>query len=397
MYYQPTLLDKHNPLLLLTIKRMRDRHLVDENGHALIDFSTQCYLGLDNHPDIIQAQIEGLRTYGNVVPWSRSVAIFDLFEQAERALAALVGGEATNLFISTTLLNHGVIPALSGSPDSLIAFEKFSHLTSFEGALIAQAKGAQIIQWQDEYELESILKSSPHTKKLIITDGVNSMSGDYADLPVLDVLAKKHGAILYVDDAHGFGVVGENPSDCHPYGQKGSGLVRYFNLSYDNILYVGCFSKAYGLPGAFIVSSRQIKEFLLTHATPHDLGFSGQASVIKGLLKAFEINAHEGNLTRNRIYEYTQLIVEKLTGFGFSLHRKETPFPIITIAIREDERFLKMCQMLYRNGILATAEPSTVTSYDACHLLRLTITNGLSHRDIEHLIAVFSKIKNSIL
>lgn len=380
-----------NPLLFLTIKSIKRKHLTDDKGRTLIDFSTQGYLGFDHNQDILKAQIKGLKQFGNVVPWARTVAVFDLYAEVEKILAELVGSEETNLFLSTTLLNHGVISALAGHDNALIAFEQYSHMSSFEGALLAKAKGAKIELWSDKKTLESILESSPHVLKLIVTDGVYPTSGSYADLPSLDKLAKKYDAILYVDDAHGFGVVGEMPSHNCPYGKKGNGLVRYFNLSYDNILYVGCFSKAYGLPGAFIACTKKIKNFLLAHATPHDLGYSGQASTMVGLLKAMEINKINGEITRDKLYKQVEFISHGLERMGFSLNKK-TPFPIVTIAITEEEKFINACKALYKHGILVTPEPFISTPQGIRHLLRITITHGLTHKDLRSLLDAFSEI-----
>lgn len=393
------LMDSMPPLLGLLIQSMEGRHVRDNTGHNLIDFSTQGYLGFDTHPEIIDAQIIGLKKYGNVVPWSRTVAIFDIFTDVEKRLAELMGAETSNIFLSTTLLNHGVISALAGHNDALIAFDQSSHMSSFEGALLAKSKGATLCTWSTMDELEVILQESIHTTKLIITDGVNSMSGSYADVPALNLLAKKHKALLYIDDAHGFGVVGENPTPDYPYGKRGNGLVRYYDCDYDTILYVGCFSKAYGLPGAFIACSAPMKEFLLHHATPHDLGFSGQGSVMMGLLKAMDINDDDGDHRRQKLFEMTHFIQSQLSSLSpsLSIYQKTTPFPIISIALPNNSLFLNACRTLYEQGILVTAEPSHSHHKDSVNLLRITLTHGLIHKDLRALIDAFKKIGSTTL
>ncbi|MBX9977537.1 MAG: pyridoxal phosphate-dependent aminotransferase family protein, partial [Alphaproteobacteria bacterium] len=390
----PSSMDSMNPLLGLNITSMKGRHIIDDSNHHLIDFSTQGYLGFDIHPAIVDAQISGLKKYGNVVPWSRTVGVFDIFTEVEKRLADLVRAPSANIFLSTTLLNHGVIPALAGHTDALIAFEKSSHMSSYEGALLAKEKGATLCTWRTTNDLDALLQGSTHSTKLIITDGVNSMNGSYADIPALDLLTKKHKTLLYIDDAHGFGVVGENPSPDYPYGKRGNGLVRYFGCDYETILYVGCFSKAYGLPGAFIACSAPMKEFLLHHATPHDLGISGQGSVMMGLLKAMDINDDDGDHRRQKLFEMTHFIQSQLSSLSpsLSIYQKTTPFPIISIALPNNSLFLKACRTLYEQGILVTAEPSHSHHKDSVNLLRITLTHGLIHKDLRALIDAFKKI-----
>ncbi|MBP9781860.1 aminotransferase class I/II-fold pyridoxal phosphate-dependent enzyme, partial [Candidatus Woesebacteria bacterium] len=249
-----------SPMFNVVATKVNKRHIELADGYWLGDFGTQDYLSLDFEPDVINSVIDATQKYGTVVAWCRLVATVNLFTQAEKEVAELVGAEAANIFASTTLLNHGVIPALLGK-DGVMFLDKAGHATLYEGAKIARDSGATLVSFpQDDFTaLEKLLiEHQDNPKKLIVTDGVYSMTGEYANLPVLDALAKKYNALLYVDDAHGFGVVGEDPSSEFPYGHKGNGLVKYYGLNYDNIVYVGCFSKAYGSYGAFIASSKPI-------------------------------------------------------------------------------------------------------------------------------------------
>src|SRR5262245_8628244 len=274
-----------SPMFGVVIRKAHQRRLEDQHGHWLADFATQDYLGLDFDPEVIQAAVAGTREYGTVVPWCRLVAINEVFLQVEEAVARLIGTEAVNIFASTTLLNHGVIPALLGK-DGVFFLDKSGHATMYEGAKIARDSGAKLVPFPtgDLDELDRLLgEHRGAKKKLVAVDGVYSMTGDYPDLPGMDALARKHNALLYVDDAHGFGVVGEGPSAEHPYGRKGNGIVKHFGLDYENILYIGCFSKSYGSFGAFMGCTRKLWNFLLSQATPHDLGGAGPASAMSAV------------------------------------------------------------------------------------------------------------------
>lgn len=418
--------ERANPLLSRDIHTMNGRHLVDKTGHTFVDCSTQGYLGFDHNRDITRAQHKGLDQYGNVVPWSRSVAVFDIFEHMEKKLAHLVKAEASNLFLSTTLLNHGVLAALGGAEVSMLKpvssyqttphkvlflMHHLAHMTCFEGAFLGQARGADLTLWRTPDDLETLLRQCTHGLKIIVTDGVQSMGGFYANLPILHHLAEHYDAYIYVDDAHGFGVVGEggsvmltqpdHPPDTCPYGLSGNGIVRYYALDYERILYVGCLSKAYGLPGAFLACSQKMKDFMLLHATPHDLGMTGQGSVMMGLDHALSINVKQGDAIRLGVYQHVLRLRAALLNAGYTLYEgphvspeiTRTYFPIVTVCIADHAHYLRICQYLYDQGVLVTPEPFGVkdSPIGSGHLLRITITHGLCDADIDYVCDVFEK------
>lgn len=384
---------KASPMFGVVARKVRDRYLEDLKGHYLYDFGTQDYLGIGFDHRQVEAAIDATRKYGTVVAWCRLVATVDLFTQAEDAIAKLVGTEASSIFASTTLLNHGVIPALMGN-DGVMFLDKSAHATMYEGAKIARDSGANLVSFpqNDIATLEKLLiEHKDVKKKLIITDGVYSMTGEYADLPALDKLAKKYDAMLYVDDAHGFGVVGENPDAEHPYGYKGNGLVKYFGLNYDNILYVGCFSKAYGTFGAFVACSNEMKEFFLSQATPHDLGGVGPASAMAALLAGLTINEEEGEDKRLRMSELTQKTMRGLRDLGFIVENK-TGFPIIYVKMEQSDQMVEISKILYENHILLTLSPYPMVKKGE-EGLRVTLTCTNTDEEVDQLISAFKIVK----
>ncbi|KKR45715.1 MAG: Glycine C-acetyltransferase [Parcubacteria group bacterium GW2011_GWB1_40_14] len=377
----------------VVVRKVKDRYLEDLNGHYLYDFGTQDYLGIGFDQKQVEAAVDATRKYGTVVAWCRLVATVDLFTKAEDEIAKLVGTEASSIFASTTLLNHGVIPALMGN-DGVMFLDKSAHATMYEGAKIARDSGATLVSFpqNDMGALEKLLiEHKEAKKKLIITDGVYSMTGDYADLPSLDKLAKKYDAMLFVDDAHGFGVVGEKPDDTHPYGFKGNGLVKYFGLDYDNILYVGCFSKAYGTFGAFVACSKTMKEFFLSQATPHDLGGVGPASAMAALLAGLEINGERGEEKRQRINVLTQKAIKGLKELGYTVENN-TVFPIIYVKMKKPEHMVETSKILYDNHILLTLSPYPMVKKGE-EGLRVTVTCTNTEEEIDQLIEAFKIAK----
>jgi 8-amino-7-oxononanoate synthase len=204
-------------------------------------------------------------------------------------------------------------------------------------------------------------------------------------------LAKKYGALLFVDDAHGFGVVGENPSDEYPYGHRGNGLVNYFGLNYDNIVYVGCFSKAYGSFGAFIACSKQLRDFLISQATPHDLGGAGPASSMCAVQEGLLINEEQGDHLRQRINTLTQRAVDGLTNLGYRLQHS-TKFPIIAVMLGRSEHIIEISEQLYNDHILLTLAPYPMVA-KGHEVLRITVTASNTDEEVDQLILAFAKLK----
>lgn len=387
---------ENSPMFDVALKRVFERELEDTQGHRLIDFSTQDYLGFDFEPDVVNAAIQGTREFGTVVAWCRMVATLEIFNRAEKMVAELVGSESCSIFASTTLLNHGVIPALLGN-DGILFLDKSAHATMYEGAKIARDSGAMLVSFpsNDLQRLEELLlQNKSVAKKLIAVDGVNSMTGGYSDLPGLDRLARKYGALIFVDDAHGFGVVGEEPSRSFPYGRRGNGLVKYFGLNYDNILYIGCFSKAYGTFGSFIACSTRMRNFLLSQATPHDLGGAGPASALSALLAGLMLNADDGDRRRNKTWELVQQALAGLRELGFETHNT-TGFPIISVRLKAAHLMVEASKLLYEHHILATLAPyPSVKKGDEA--IRLTITATNNEKQIEELLSAFAILKGFI-
>lgn len=382
-----------SPMFDCIASQICNRQLVDTNGHRLNDFATQDYLGFSFRPEVIRAADEGAQEFGTFVPWCRLVGALDLYNDLESRVAGLVGTEACSIFTSTTLINHGVIPALLGK-NGVMFLDKSGHMTMYEGAKIARDSGSTLVSFpgHDLAELESLLIQYKNAeKKLICVDGVNSMTGNYCDLPALNELAKKYKALLYVDDAHGFGVVGENPDSTAPYGHKGNGLVKYFGLDYDNILYVACFSKAYGAFGAFVACSRNMRSFLISQATPHDLGGNAPPSAMCAVKAGLVINRAEGEVIRQRIARLTQKTLDGLQSLGFETSNT-TGFPIIPVKIPDSRRMIEISKTLYENNILLTLAPYPMVR-KGDEVLRISVTGSNTEAEVDQLLETFSAIK----
>ena len=249
---------------------VKNRQIRVSEDHWVYDFASCNYLGLDLDADMQQDVATQINKWGVHPSWCRLVASPYLYQEVEEKLAALIGTETALILPTVTLISIGVLPALVGKSGVLL-LDKSGHETMYEAAKIARDNGATLESFhQNNFDkLEQLLiKHKNNPRKVILVDGVYSMSGDFADLPRLVKLAKQYDAIVYVDDAHGFGVVGEDPSQEMPLGRKGNGIVKYFGMDYENIIYVGGCSKAYSSLAAFVGCSRKMRLFSSSLCNP---------------------------------------------------------------------------------------------------------------------------------
>lgn len=382
-----------SPMFGASLKKMDDRHIVDNNGHWLYDFAANDYLGLAMDPAVIDASCQGLKDFGTLQPWCRLVTIVDVVNEVEEKLAALLGTEAVNIFASTTLLSHGSIPALLGK-DGIMFLDKSAHATMYEGGKIARDSGSKLVSFRsgDLETLESQLKEYRHIKKkLIAVDGVYSMTGNFADLPKLQALAKQYDAMLYIDDAHGFGIIGEKPSAEAPFGRRGNGLINYFGLDYENVLYVSSLAKTFGATAAFIACSKAMREFLLSQSTPHDLGHSARVDAMYAALAALEINEQRGDALRSELYGKTSRVIDSLRDMGFDVG-SETRFPIINVWMGNSDLMIEASKVLYEHHILLTLAPYPMVTRGN-ESFRITVTVNNTEAEIDQLLVAFGHLK----
>lgn len=358
------------------------------------DFASCNYLGFDLNDQIIESIEPALKKWGVHPSWCRLVASPNLYAQAEEALANLIGVPDVLMLPTVTLISVGVIPALMGR-DGVMFLDKSAHMTMYEAAKMARDNGAQLKSFthRDYDTLETQLaehKNNP--KKLILLDGAYSMTGNYADFPRLNELAQKYNAILYIDDAHGFGVVGENPTPAMPYGFKGNGVVRHYNGNYDHTLYVGGLSKAYSSLAAFISCTKAMKSFLKAYATPYDLSGPCPTASLQSVLTGLAVNEVHGEIYRKKLYDLTKMAVDGIRELGFYIDN-DTYFPIVSAWIGDTEHLIEASKILWENGILITLAPYPMVKRGQ-ETLRITITAANTVDEVASLIGAFRKIRD---
>src|SRR5262249_19309481 len=243
------------PQMFLTAEKQHGRQVL-VGGRWRCDFASCNYVGLDLHPEVLAAIPPALAEWGVHPSWTRAVASPRPYDELERELAAFLGAPTTLVFPSISLLHIGVLPLLAGH-DGVILKDAEAHHSIHEACLRAQANGTEWVPFPhgDVAQLErKLARQRPGRTKVIATDGVYSMGSSHPPLVEHARLARKYNALLYVDDAHGFGIIGENPDADLPYGHRGNGMVRHFGLDYcsDRIVYVAGLSKSFSSYAAFV-------------------------------------------------------------------------------------------------------------------------------------------------
>jgi 8-amino-7-oxononanoate synthase len=331
-----------------------DGRMIRVGDRWLADFASCNYLGFDLDPEIIAAVPAYLEAWGTHPSWSRLLGSPVLYEQIEARLADLLGSEDALVLPTITHIHMSVIPLLAAS--GTIFIDARAHKTMYDGCQIARARGAAVkrFRFEDAGHLEELLRVERDPVRLVCMDGVNSMTGNAPDLAEFARVTREQGALLYVDDAHGFGVIGERALDepC-PYGARGNSIVRHFGESYDNIVLVAGFSKAYSSLLAFIACPTGLKEFLKVAASPYLYSGPSPVASLATVLAGFDVNEARGDRLRAVLYGHTRRVLDCLASLGV-----ETPnrsgFPIIEVPLRDHRRIDPVGRMLFERGVYVT-------------------------------------------
>src|SRR6266536_6270926 len=332
------LIDLHtnNPQLDAVIQEIDGRR-IRIGDHWLIDFASCNYLGLDLDREVIEAIPAYLDRWGTHPSWSRMLGSPVLYEQLEHELVELLGAEDVLVLQTLTHIHASAIPVLAG--DGTIFIDRRAHKTIYDGCVVARAHGATVRRFahDDPGDLERLLRSERGSPRLVCMDGINSMTGNPPDLGAFSELARGHEALLYVDDGHGFGVVGERaPDEPCPYGRRGNGVVRHLGQSYDHLILTAGFSKAYSSMLAFITCPPQVKKLLKVAAPPYLYSGPSPIASLAGGLEGLKVNAARGDALRAGLYAKTRRVLDHLGRLGV-MTLNSSGFPIIEVPLADPD------------------------------------------------------------
>jgi 8-amino-7-oxononanoate synthase len=361
----------------------------------LTDYASCNYLGLDLDEEIIEAVPEYLRRWGTHPSWSRLLGSPVLYEEIEDKLTALLGCEDSLVLPTITHIHMSVIPVLAGG--GTVFLDSRAHKTIYDGCALAQARGANVQRFahNDLDQLEDLLRNHDWRRPgMICIDGVNSMTGNAPDIASFAALARGHDALLYVDDAHGFGVIGERSQDepCD-YGVRGNSIVRYTGESYENVVLVGGFSKAYSSLLAFIACPTPLKQVLKTAAPPYLYSGPSPVASLATVIEGLRVNDERGDQLRARLHRLTGRVLDRVHELGISTPN-ESGFPIIEVPLADADSVDDVGELLFRRGIYVTMAVYPLVPRDEVGF-RLQLTAANTDEQVDHLCDVLGEVAES--
>jgi 8-amino-7-oxononanoate synthase len=380
----------HNPLLDAVIQEIDGRR-IRIGDQWLIDFASCNYLGLDLDRQVI-AQIPAyLERWGTHPSWSRMLGSPILYQQIETYLTELLGAPDTLLLQTLTHIHASVIPVLAS--DGTIFMDTRAHKTIYDGCTVARAHGATVQRFahNDPDDLERLLRRGPAAPRLVCMDGTNSMTGNPPELAAFARLARDYDALLYIDDAHGFGVIGErHPDEPCPYGQRGNGVVRHLGETYDHLILTGGFSKAYSSLLAFITCPPPLKRLLKVAVPPYLYSGPSPVASLASALIGLQVNQLRGDQLRADLYRKTRRILDHLDALGAAT-LNTTGFPIIEVPLANPDHLNQVGQFLFDHGIYVTLAFYPGVPRDEVGF-RLQVTAANTDEQIDQLIAVLDEL-----
>ena len=358
----------------------------------LTDYASCNYLGLDLDEEIIAAVPEYLAKWGTHPSWSRLLGSPVLYEEIEERLTALLGAEDSLVLPTITHIHMSVIPVLAGG--GTVFLDQRAHKTIYDGCGLAEARGARIQRFghNDLDQLEALLRADDWRRPgLICIDGVNSMTGNCPDLAAFAELARRYDALLYVDDAHGFGVIGErSETESCDYGNRGNSIVRHLGQTYDNVILVGGFSKAYSSLLAFIACPTAVKQVLKTAAPPYLYSGPSPVASLATVLEGLKVNDLRGDVLRADLHHLTGRVLDRVHELGIYTPN-QSGFPIIEIPVADPDTIDDVGDMLFDRGIYVTMAVYPLVPRNEVGF-RLQLTSANTDEQVDHLCVVLGEI-----
>jgi 8-amino-7-oxononanoate synthase len=379
-----------HPMMDAVIEEV-DGRMIRVGDHWLADFASCNYLGFDLDREIIDRIPAFLDEWGTHPSWSRLLGSPALYEEIEARLTSLLESEDALVLPTITHIHMSVIPLLAAS--GTIFLDSRAHKTIYDGCQTARARGAAVrrFRFEDPDHLDALLSQERDPTRLVCMDGVNSMTGNAPDLVAFAAVARRHGALLYVDDAHGFGVIGERtPLEPCPYGARGNSIVRHAGETYDNVVLVGGFSKAYSSLLAFIACPTDVKDLLKVAAPPYLYSGPSPVASLATVLAGFDVNEARGDLLRAQLWRLSDRVLTTLRSLGV-----ETPnrsgLPIIEIPLRDHRRIDAVGRFLFDRGVYVTLAAYPLVPKDEVGF-RVQLTAVNTEEQVDSLIAALEAL-----
>jgi glycine C-acetyltransferase len=348
-------------------------------GKPTIMLSANNYLNLTTHPKVIDAMVEATKKYGSGSGSVRAIAgTMDIHLEAEKKVAEFKKVESSLIYSAGYTANVGLIPTLVSGPQDVIISDQLNHGSIIDGVRLTKASRG-VYAHNDMGELEAVLQQHKDSeRKLIITDGVFSMDGDMAPLDEIHKLADEYDAMIYVDDCHGEGVLGDG----------GAGIVDHFKLQGKVDFEVGSFSKALGVQGGILAGSEMTRTYALNHSRSWLLSGSQPPGVAAAQKAAVEVLMDEPE-HHQKLWENTNYFRKELQNLGFDTGVSTTP--IIPVMCGESSVAKAMTRALGDEGVMAGSIVFPMVARDKARI-RTQMSAGLTRTDLDEVLRLFEKV-----
>jgi glycine C-acetyltransferase len=348
-------------------------------GKPTIMLSANNYLNLTTHPKVIDAMVEATKKYGSGSGSVRAIAgTMDIHLEAEKKVAEFKKVESSLIYSAGYTANVGLIPTLVSGPQDVIISDQLNHGSIIDGVRLTKASRG-VYAHNDMGELEAVLQQHKDSeRKLIITDGVFSMDGDMAPLDEIHKLADEYDAMIYVDDCHGEGVLGDG----------GAGIVDHFKLQGKVDFEVGSFSKALGVQGGILAGSEMTRTYALNHSRSWLLSGSQPPGVAAAQKAAVEVLMDEPE-HHQKLWENTNYFRKELQNLGFDTGVSTTP--IIPVMCGDSSVAKAMTRALGEEGVMAGAIVFPMVARDKARI-RTQMSAGLTRTDLDEVLRLFEKV-----
>ena len=363
-------------------RRLRTLHsatgpTVELDGRRVLLLASNDYLGLATHPDVVQAAVQATQQFGAGSGAARLISgTLPPHRDLEVALAQFKGTEGALTFSSGYLANLGTIPVLIGR-GGLILADRLCHASLLDGCKLSGADW-RVYRHGDMEHLQSLLARRARGRRtLVVTDGLFSMDGDLAPLPDLAELAQRYEADLYVDDAHGTGVI----------GSTGRGTIEHFGLQSRIPFHMGTLGKALGSSGAYVVGPSTLIDYLMNTSRPFIFTTAPPPASAAAATAALEVLQREPE-RRTRLWANREQLASGLKALGFDLTASVSP--IIPILVGDAEKSLAFAEQLFAEGVYAPAiRPPTVP--ESTSRIRVTLTSEHTPTQIDQALGAFER------
>ncbi|MCK4366017.1 MAG: glycine C-acetyltransferase [Thermoplasmatales archaeon] len=349
------------------------------DGKEVIMLCSNNYLNLSNHPKLMQSAIDATKKFGAGSGSVRAIAgTMKIHMEVEKRLAKFKRTESSLIYQTGFAANAGLIPQLAGKGDVIIS-DELNHGSIIDGVRLAKADRA-VYKHKDMGELEKVLKDADkkYNRILVITDGVFSMDGDIAPMGEIVKISNEYGAMTYVDDAHGEGVIGPD----------GRGIGAHFGIEGKIDVEMGTFSKAYGVVGGLVAGSQDLVNFAYNKSRTWLLSGSHPPAVAGAQLAAINVLETEPEHV-NRLWDNTKYFKKELNSMGFDIGESETP--ITPVIVGESSKAKELSNGLYDEGIFALPIVFPMVARDKARI-RTMMNAGLTKKDLDYTLDKFEKL-----